>query len=251
MAKQSGLGHRFLWAGYNLSGDITAASRLAGGMTPIEGCTGIDKSAHERLGGKRTAGMTVTSWWNPSAGAAHDVFSTLPTTAQHGMYVCGSASAAAAFMVRGVLTDYPGTRAEDGSYSHESVIESDQYGGEWGTLLTAVPRTDTGATNGTGVDFTTAGDDGLQAYLQVLSFTGTDVTIKLQQSSDNGAGDAFADVTGGAFASVTSGPQTQRIATADNQAIERYLRVATATSGGFTSVSFVVAVVYNRLTPVF
>jgi hypothetical protein len=52
--------------------------------------------------------------------------------------------------------------------------------------LTAAPRTDTTATNGTSYDFGTGSTAfGLQAYLQVLSFTGTSCTIKLQESSDN------------------------------------------------------------------
>lgn len=86
---------------------------------------------------------------------------------------------------------------------------------------------------------------GLQAYLQVLSFTGTDVTIKLQSSSDNAATDAYADVTGGGFTQVTSGPTSQRIATSSALEVERYLRVVTTTSGGFSSLSFVVVVMVN------
>ncbi|MCZ4509951.1 hypothetical protein O3Q52_17450 [Streptomyces sp. ActVer] len=86
---------------------------------------------------------------------------------------------------------------------------------------------------------------GLQAYLQVLSFTGTDVTIKLQSSADNGGTDAYADVTGGAFTQVTAGPTSERIATSSALEIERYLRVATTTTGGFTELSFVVVACVN------
>ncbi|MFZ3473089.1 hypothetical protein ACODT3_10855 [Streptomyces sp. 4.24] len=86
---------------------------------------------------------------------------------------------------------------------------------------------------------------GLQAYLQVLSFTGTDVTIKLQSSTDNGGTDAYADVTGGGFTQVTAGPASQRIATSGALEVERYLRVVTTTSGGFTELSFVVVACVN------
>lgn len=92
---------------------------------------------------------------------------------------------------------------------------------------------------------------GLQAYLQVTAFTGTDVTIKLQHSADNGVNDAWSDITGGAFTAVTSGPQTQRLATTATLDIERYVRVTTTTSGGFTSCSFAVTTVRNESAVVF
>jgi hypothetical protein len=104
--------------------------------------------------------------------------------------------------------------------------------------------------NGTAF-FTNNSYFGLQAYLQVTSFTGTDVTIKLQSSMDNAATDAYADVTGGGFTTVTSGPTSERIATSATLPIERYLRVVTTTSGGFTSLTFNVVAVRNKVSTVF
>lgn len=92
---------------------------------------------------------------------------------------------------------------------------------------------------------------GLQAYLQVTNFVGTDVTIKLQHSSDDDDTDAYADITGGGFTSVTSGPQTQRIATTATLPIERYLRAVTTTTGGFSALTFNVVVVRNLTATVF
>ncbi|WP_406418054.1 hypothetical protein [Streptomyces sp. NBC_01614] len=86
---------------------------------------------------------------------------------------------------------------------------------------------------------------GLQAYLQVLSFTGTDVTVKLQSSADDGATDTYADVTGGGFTQITAGPTSERIATSSALEIERYLRVVTTSVGGFSELSFVVVVAVN------
>lgn len=83
---------------------------------------------------------------------------------------------------------------------------------------------------------------GLQAYLQVFSFAGTDVTVKLQHSHDNST---FADITGGGFTQITSGPTTQRIEVAAGTEIRRYVRAVTTTSGGFTSLVFAVAVNVN------
>jgi hypothetical protein len=140
--------------------------------------------------------------------------------------------------------DYAGTRATDGALTFKVSAISNAWWLDWGLSLTAGIRDDTAATNGLGVDFSAAYNFGLQAYLQVFELTGTDATVKLQQSSDNGAGDAYADVTGGAFTVVTADPTKERIATARNQAVEQWLRVVT--TGTFTSISFAVHVTVNR-----
>jgi hypothetical protein len=46
---------------------------------------------------------------------------------------------------------------------------------------------------------------GVSAYLQVTAFTGTDATITLHSSSDDGATDAYSAITGGAFTSGDGG----------------------------------------------
>ena len=80
------------------------------------------------------------------------------------------------------------------------------------------------------------------------SFTGTSVTVKIQESSDNGAGDAWADVTGGGFTAAT-GVTTQRLETARGQTVERYLRAVT--TGTFSSATFAVVAVRNDTSTVF
>lgn len=89
---------------------------------------------------------------------------------------------------------------------------------------------------------------GFQAYLQVTAFTGTDVTVTLQDSTDNAS---FANLTGGAFTQVTATAQAQRIAGASNATVRRYLRAVTTTVGGFTSVTFNVVFVRNTVATVF
>ena len=55
MAKQTGLGHRLLVGGIDISGDVTVLDEITGSMEELE-CTGISKSARERLGGVRDGG---------------------------------------------------------------------------------------------------------------------------------------------------------------------------------------------------
>jgi hypothetical protein len=247
MGKESGLGAAFFLCGYDISGDVVAVDELSGGPALLDQCTGIDKLAYERIGGQITGKQKLTTWFNPSAGQAHKRLSGLPTTDVQGQYWHRTALARPVHCIVGKQLNYDGTRAEDGSFTHESDIESNGFGAEWATGLTAGKRTDGSATNGTGVDFasgTFSGSStfGLQAYLQVFAFTGTSVTVKLQESSDNGAGDAWADVTGGAF-TVASGITFERIQTSRTQTVERYLRAVT--TGTFSNAVFAVAVVRN------
>jgi hypothetical protein len=80
---------------------------------------------------------------------------------------------------------------------------------------------------------------GAQAYLQVTGFAGTSVTVTVKDSADNSS---FTAVTGLTFTAVTAAPATQRLATANNATIRRYLQVDT--TGTFSSATF--AVVLNR-----
>lgn len=245
MGKESGLGAGFFLSGYDFSGDVVALRELSGGPAPIEGLTGIDKSAMERLGGHITGAQRINTWFNPALNMSHKRLSTLPTGNQQGQYWHRTGVAGRpVHCIVGKQTNYDGTRGQDGSFTFQSDIESDGFGAEWATGLTAGKRTDTAATNGTGVDFTTAAfagssTFGAQLYLQVMAFTGTSVTISVEDSADNVT---FAALTGAAFTAVT-GITHERIQTARNATVRRYLRVVTA--GTFTSVTFAVAAVRN------
>ena len=89
---------------------------------------------------------------------------------------------------------------------------------------------------------------GLQAYLQAFALTGTSYTVTLQHSHDNGGTDAFAAITGAAFAAVSSVPTTERIATAAIE-IKRYVRAVT--TGTFTNAIFNVNCSVNITSTVF
>jgi hypothetical protein len=183
---------------------------------------------------------------------SHDRLSTLPTADTMGTYCHRATISSPAACINAKQVNFDGTRAADGSFTFAASLVANGYGLEWGSLLTAVTRTDTGATNGASVDFGTGSTAfGAQFYLHVVAFSGTDVTITVQQSSDDGGGDAFAAVTGGAFTQVTSGPTWERLETSRSQTVERYLRVATSTSGGFSSLEFVVVGIRNTTSVVF
>jgi hypothetical protein len=249
IAKTSGLGDNFYVGGYNLSGDTASLDEVGGGPALID-VTGIDKSAFERIGGLRDGRIEWTSHFNPDEGQQHELLAALPTADRHLMYFRGTTLGGPAAALIGKQLNYDWSRADDGKLSLKVRAESNGYGIEWGKSLTAGVRTDTAATNGTAVDFGTGSTTfGAQFYLQVFSLTGTDITFTIEESSDNGAGDAFAAVTSGAFTQVTSAPAVERIQTARGQTVERYLRVAT--TGTFTSCTFAVVAVRNDTSVVF
>jgi len=78
---------------------------------------------------------------------------------------------------------------------------------------------------------------GAQAYLQCTAFTGSSVTVTVQESADNSSWSTLE-----AFTAVTAAPATQRLATASNATVSRYLRAIT--TGTFTVATF--AVMVNR-----
>lgn len=96
------------------------------------------------------------------------------------------------------------------------------------------------------VSFDTGGSlaFGAQAYLHVFSFTGTDATIKIQDSADNVT---FADVAGLTFAQITTAPGAQRLAIGNTATVRRYVAATVVTTGGFTALAFAVALTKNQI----
>ncbi len=239
MAKQTGLGDRFFVGGYDLSNDVGTIDALGGGPAPAE-VTGIDVEGFERIAGLFDGRAEWSGWFDPDDDRGHDRWSELLRGDQVFTYARGSAIGVPSAGLVGKQPDYAGSRGDDGGLSFKvSAMAAAGHTLEWGRLHTSASRTDTTATNGTGVDGGAASSFGLVAYLQVLALTGTSVTVKLQQSSDNGVGDAWADVTDGGFAAATE-PGAQRLQTDPAAAVERYLRVVS--SGTFTSAQFLVMV---------
>lgn len=462
MAVTSGLGQNFYYGGYDLSGDTGSADNIGGGVVGTQDTTAINQSAYRRLGLLRDGRISWGSFFNKATGAAHERLGALPTADRHLMWATSTTLGAPAACLVGKQVNYDPSRPQDGSLTIAVNAQGNAYGLEWGDLLTAGQRTDTAATDGTGVEFGYDGEDflflpgasgdyastpdaaaldivgdidirvrvalddwtpaaestliakytatsnqrsyalavtatgalilrwsedgtaqktatssavntftngtthwvratldvdngasnaainfytsedgstwtalgaqqlngattsifastavleigsqtagtvnrtagkffrgqvlsgiagssvaapvasaasngvtdatprtwtvngaayisshtvhGLQAYLQVFSFAGTDATVKLQHSHDNGSADAFADITGGGFTQITSGPTVQRIAVAAGTEIRRYVRAVTVTSGGFTSLVFAAAANVNLTATVF
>ena len=245
MTKASGLGDNLYIAGFDASGDIQQLGQIGGGPALLN-VTGINKSAYERIGGERDGRFEMTTFFNHVAvtGGTHEKLAALPTADVIMTYCRGTTLGDTAASLVGKQVNYDPTRGADGMITFSVSAQSNGYGIEWGLQLTAGLRTDTAATNGTAIDTTASASFGGQAYLHVTAMTGTDVTIKIQDSADNVS---FADVASFAFTQVTAAPASERIALANTATIRRYVRASTVTTGGFTSVTFSVNMIKNSI----
>ncbi len=241
MAKQGGMGQGLYVGGYDLSGDIQKLDEVGGGSNLLD-FTDITQYARAREFGLRDGRLSTTVYFDPASNRSHPRLSTLPATDVHLMWVMNPSIGGDAFTMVAKQVNYDGTRGDDGSYLFKVDGLANGYGGEFTYLLTAGTRTDTGAANGSSLDTGASASFGAQAFLQVFAFSGTDATITIEDSANDST---FAAVTGLAFTQVTAGHVTERLATSNTATIRRYLRVATTTSAGFTSLAFAVGINKN------
>lgn len=238
MAKTSGLGDSFFINQYDVSGDTNSLDSISTELATLD-VTGINKYANERIAGNSSAKMDFTTLFNTSAGQIHTALKSLVTTDVQMTYLRGNAIGNPAASIVGKQLSYDGTRGNDGDLKMKVSTVSNGYNLEWGQQLTAGLRTDTTATNGASLDTLTSASFGGQAYLHVTAFTGTSVTITIQDSTNNST---WVDV---ASFTVVTAPGVQRLVTGSTEQFNRYVRVKTA--GTFTNCSFVVNLVKNTI----
>lgn len=237
MAKQNGLGDLLFLDGYDVSGDVGSVERIAFPSRVLD-VTAINASGMERIHSHVDGEISFRQFFNDAAAAEHEVLRAKGSGADRiATYFHGSTLGNVTAGLVAKQVNYDWERSADGALLGSTQLLGNKYGLEYGVMLTAGKRTDTTATNGTGVDNGAATALGLAAYLQVFAFTGTSVTVTLQESSDDAAGDPYAAVTGGAFTAATA-IGAQRIVTGLTLAVERYLRVVT--TGTFSNAVFAV-----------
>jgi hypothetical protein len=249
MAKQTGLGARFAVGGFDLGGDVQTLGRIGGGVPNPIIATDITQLAQARMGsvlaadglptGLYDGAMEAVVYFDPAANASHSQFSALPTTSSLFTFGAGAAAGSVVANLVGKQIDYAGNRGADGSFTFNvAANESDGIPLEWGFSLTSWGQSVGGAGNLASVNLGSAspGAYGAAFHIHTFSFTGTSVTFKIQESTDNAVGDPFADTVGGGFTAVSAAHGWQRIETAA-QNVKQYLRVvASGTFSAWTGV---------------
>lgn len=95
------------------------------------------------------------------------------------------------------------------------------------------------------VDNTTSTAFGAQAYYHLSTFTGTDITVKIQHSADNVT---WADLM--TFTQATTANQFQRVSVANTTTVNRYVQATAVTTAGFTTAYFTVGFMRNPIAGV-
>lgn len=237
MAKKSALGAAFLIDGVDISGDVQQVTlRDSSGVLDV---TAISASAMERILGLADGEISVVTYFNDATDREHLTLRGKSSGADRiATFLEGATIGNMAAGIVAKQVNYDTTRGQDASLTSAIQCLSDGSGLEYCEQLTAGLRTDTTGTNGASQNNGAATALGLSAYLHVTSITGTSVTVTIQESSDDGGSDAYANVSGGAFAAA-SAAGAQRIVTAV-QAVEQYLRAVS--SGTFNPATFSVSV---------
>jgi hypothetical protein len=241
MAKSSGLGDNFAIDQYDVGGDVSSINSIASPLA-VQEVPGITRKAQERIGLLHDGTMQFATYFNPDNTTGlegiHRVLCTLPRTDRQVSWFHGATLGLPAASLISKQVNYDGTRADNGAFTFTCQAVGNAWGLDHGVMLTPYRRVDTAATNGTAVDYGSGSASvsfGWVAYLHVFAFTGTSVTITLQDSADNSS---FTALTGGAFTAAT-GRTSQRLASSSLTAtVRRYVRIAT--TGTFSSADFAV-----------
>lgn len=233
MSKTGGLGDNLYVDGVDLSGDISALSRIGGSKAPLD-FTAINKLAFERKGGLRDGAIEFTSFFNPDG--AHPVLGALPTGDIIVSYFRGATAGNPAASIVAKQVGYDPTRGNDGALTLNTSAQANGFGLEWGVMLTGGKQSDTEATDHTALDQGAQTSHGAQAYLHVFSFTGTSCTVTIEDSADDST---YASLI--AFTAATGATSERKTVSGT---VDRYVRVAT--NGTFTECTF--AVMFKRNT---
>jgi hypothetical protein len=246
MGKQSGLGDNFYISGYDLSGDVSAISQLGGGPATLD-VTGIKSYANELIPGLRQGDWQFTSFWEFTSGDgqgyALNALDSLPVADVVGMYFRGTALQNKAAAINGKQLNMDPTRDASGNLSLAVEVQGSGYGMEWGEMLTAGLRTDEAATAGPAITDTAATSYGAQAYVQLVAFTGTSVTIGIEHATTSGGTYNPLMAT-----SAMTAIGAQRLSVSNTTAVDQYLKVTTA--GTFSNAVFAVAFMRNPVAGV-
>lgn len=244
MAKVSGIGSALLWAHYDLSGDTQTVTTADAIRNAIE-VTSIQDPAPYRLPGRKDGAVAFTSYWNVAAGQAVPVLDPVSLSDVLVTWAVGSAVGDPGFSMRAKETSYAPSFPGDGSLTANVSAESNDYGAEWGQLLTTGRQTFvSGTVTGTSIDYGAVSTlFGAAAYLHAISITSGTATVKVQDSADNAA---FADVAGMGFTTV-SAATSERVQGTAAATVRRYLRINV--SGSYANLVAVVNVVRYISSP--
>ncbi len=215
MGKLSNSASRVFFDEFDLSGDLTG---LTLNMTPELGVvTPLNATGPRRVMGNYDHDASFLGFLEPTdEGYDEKIFDALTDTSDHFLSQLFGANAEGSVAYDQVVRVNGQPRSGDiGGAVALNFDAAGSNGVVRGLVLGNV--TSTGAEDRTGRNQGATSLNTIYAVIfRLLAFTGTDVTLKIQESSDDGSGDAYGDVSGltsGALAAIGSVRATTSAAT--------------------------------------
>ena len=236
MAKKSGLGQQIFVDGYDLSGDVATIDNAGSPRNLLE-ITAVNASGIERLVGLSDGNLSVSSWFNDATEQEHAAFSGLATTDRIVTWAFGATRGDVAACLVAKQLNYDGTRGTDGSLSFSVDTQADGISLDWCNTLTTGKETHSSAGSSTSRDDGAATTAGMVAYLEITDCDSGTPTVQIQESSDNGSSDAWANCMVFSSVGYASAPTAERSTMSGT--VKRYLRVTT--TGTFSNLDFCVS----------
>lgn len=204
----------------------------------VEDATVMSSAAEKLHGGLYSGGLSAKGLFDGATAAADQIFNAALISSSQSLIVAWiigeTAVGAIGYAMRARATQYKNTSPVSGLVACALSARADEGVERVKTLHPLAAETI--ATNGTTLDDTASTTAGAAAYLTVTAFTGTSITVKVQDSAD---GTTWADVTSMAFTAASAAGTSERVATSATATIRRYVRVTW--TGTFTSATFSVA----------
>jgi hypothetical protein len=224
-----------LWVdGVDISGDVASIDTIATPRSVLSKQTITDEGVARMLG-HIDSQVSFRTWFNDAASQQHVTLKNPGTGTGQVLAIVDNVIGGAAFAARVKRSDYQLSRGEDGELSFTIPLMNAVDHPDWCEVL--VPRNTLAAGDTTTKDDDASSSAGLVAYLQVRSFGGTDVTVKIQDSPDDSV---WSDLL--TFTQITGAPGYERVTVTGS--VDQYLHVNL--SGTFSALGF--TCVYRRGT---
>lgn len=235
--KQTGIGDRLLVAGYDISGDVGAVSRI-GSSSEVLDVTAISAAARERVYGIADGEISFSAFWNAAPAGEHQVLRA-KGAGRIVTYLRGTGLGAPAACMDAAQVSYDLTREAGGALTASIQCLARERAIDWGVQLTPGGRTDASAASGAGVDNGQSTATGWAAYLHVLALGSGAPTVVIEQSDDGGGSDPWAALPGATFTGLAAGNAYLLRSASLTAPVKRWLRVVS--SGTFSGLTYVVA----------
>jgi hypothetical protein len=233
MAKQSGLGNQFYYAGYDLSGDVASLDSISSPRPALD-VTSVSQSAIDRVLGLSTGIISFTTHFNDAALQEHVALSALATTDKVAIYSVGETANDTAAGLEAKQLNYDMTRGADGAISIACEVQGSAGNPiEWGNILTTGVQTVSSAASTSSIDQGASTSQGARAYIMNFTLSSGSPTVKIEDSPNDSSWSDLITFTGSSAATAERKTVTGTI--------NRYVRCTL--TGTFSNLAFAVVLV--------